>query len=277
MNICVTTWGSGSEALASAVGGVITSFGVGGGSSSGDLGAGDAVGYITSVGFSTNPVFRAYGVVLGSGYSGTQTVVVAQSVLCTYAEVGAGQTTIPFGEIDYDVIAGAGQTTIPFGEIEYEIVVGAGQGTVPSTTSGLLYIINPTNGAVSTHSATPTHICAHDGELYGSSGTALVRFDGEPASGYVVFGEIEFDSDRLSNVHELAVNYDGDDDVSATVVYGDTEFGPYESVMSDRRFKASKSSTAYSRTPQIRVQWPAGVERIDRVDVYTTPHPRRRS
>jgi hypothetical protein len=257
MSICVTTWGSGE--LASAVGGVVTSFGVGGGSSSGDIDAGDAVGYITSLGFSTNPVFRAYGVVLGSGYSGTQTVVVAQSVLCTYAE------------------AGAGQTTIPFGEIEYEVVVGAGQGTVPPTTSGLLYIINPTNGAVSTHSATPTHICAHNGELYGSSGTALVRFDGEPASGYVVFGEIEFDSDRLSNVHELAVNYDGNDDISATIAYGDTEFGPYESVMSDRRFKASKSSTAYSRTPQIRVQWPAGVERIDRVDVYTTPHPRRRS
>jgi hypothetical protein len=140
-----------------------------------------------------------------------------------------------------------------------------------------MYIINPRNGAVSTHSATPTHVCTHNGVLYGASDNELLSFDGEPASGYVVFGEIEFDSDRLTNIHELAVQYDGTSPITATISYGGTEFGPYESTMTDRRFKAARNSTAYGRTPQIKIQWSDGIDRINRVDVYTTPHPRRRS
>jgi len=55
-----------------------------------------------------------------------------------------------------------------------------------------LYIINPSNGAVSTHSATPTHICAHDGELYGSAGTALVSFDGAALVPTLQTGKLQF-------------------------------------------------------------------------------------
>ena len=141
----------------------------------------------------------------------------------------------------------------------------------------MIYTINPTNGAVSTHTAEPSHLVEHGGVLYGSSGTDLVSFDGAAAAGYVITGAVEFDNDRLSNVHGLAVNYEGAAGVSATVIYDGAEFGPYESVMSDRRFKASKNFAAYSRSPQIKIQWSAGVDRISQAVVYTTPHPRRRS
>lgn len=139
-----------------------------------------------------------------------------------------------------------------------------------------MYLINTKNGAVSIIDTTATHIVAKDGVLYASSGDTLLRFTGSPASGYAVTGKLEFDSDRLTNVHELAANYGGAA-VSATVIYDGVEFGPYESVMSDRRFKASRNSTAYSRAPQIRIDWPAGTNIIDGIDIYTTPHPRRRS
>lgn len=139
-----------------------------------------------------------------------------------------------------------------------------------------MYIINPATGAVSTSTSAPTHVFSYDGVLYASDGESLLAFTGSPASGYVVTGEIEFDSDRLTNIHELAANYSGTT-VSATIIYDGVEFGPYESEMSDRRFKASRNSAAYSRTPQIRIDWPAGTNIIDGIDIYTTPHPRRRS
>ena len=134
-----------------------------------------------------------------------------------------------------------------------------------------------TPNAVTTHDATPLHICSHNGVLYGSSGSRLLSFDGETASGYAITGEIEFDSDRLSNVNELAVNYDGDDGVSVTILYDGVEFGPYDAVMSDRRFKASRSLSAFSRAPQLKIEWSSGVKSMDKITVYTNPHPRRRS
>lgn len=40
----------------------------------------------------------------------------------------------------------------------------------------MMYILNPRNGAVSTHSATPTHLVEHNGVLYGAAGESLVGF-----------------------------------------------------------------------------------------------------
>jgi hypothetical protein len=198
---------------------------------------------------------------------------------------GAGDVRvyISTGAASLAMLAGATQHSAQIGTAASELRLQLGryniqyaQDDLPRA-SDVLYVINTANLAVSTHPAEPTYIAVHDGVLYGASGANLLSFSGEPASGYVITGEIEFDSDRLTNIHELAANYSGISNISATVIYDGAEFGPYESVMSDRRFKASRNAAAYSRSPQIRIEWSAGVDQIDGIDIYTTPHPRRRS
>jgi hypothetical protein len=55
----------------------------------------------------------------------------------------------------------------------------------------MIYIINPTNNAISTHSATATNLCAHEGVLYGS-GDGLVSFDGAELTPVLQTGKLQF-------------------------------------------------------------------------------------
>jgi hypothetical protein len=57
---------------------------------------------------------------------------------------------------------------------------------------GTLYLMNETTLAVSTHEATPTHVVAHGGVLYGSSGENLVSFDGDQLIPTVQTGKLQF-------------------------------------------------------------------------------------
>ena len=52
-----------------------------------------------------------------------------------------------------------------------------------------MFIINPKTGAVSTHTATPSHVCEHGGVLYGG-GDALVSFDDDPGDLTVTTGRL---------------------------------------------------------------------------------------
>jgi len=141
----------------------------------------------------------------------------------------------------------------------------------------MMYVINPNNGAVSTHSANPSHIVEHEGVLYGSVNDTLVSFDGPTTGGHVKTGRVEYDSDRLSNIREVAVNYESTEPLTVDIIYGDAPFGPYSTVMSDRRVKTSRAESAYARTPSVTISWTTDEVKIERATIYTTPHPRRRS
>jgi hypothetical protein len=136
--------------------------------------------------------------------------------------------------------------------------------------------MNLSNAAISQLSQPASYIAVHDNTLYAANGGELYKFDGEAASGYIETGEIEYDDDRLTNVYETAVNYQSDGSLEVSIIYDGVEFGPYSTALSDRRVKASRSEAAYARSPRIKVAWPEGTERLDRVTVYTNPHPRRR-
>lgn len=64
----------------------------------------------------------------------------------------------------------------------------------------MMYVINPSNGAVSTHSATTTAIVEHDGALYGASGVSLYGFTGAPTGFTLTTGALGFGTNRRKGI-----------------------------------------------------------------------------
>lgn len=63
-----------------------------------------------------------------------------------------------------------------------------------------MFIVNPHTNAVSTHSATPTHVFAHEGVLFGAAGDELLSFDAESTKVTIETGDLLFDSSATKNV-----------------------------------------------------------------------------
>ena len=70
-----------------------------------------------------------------------------------------------------------------------------------------MYLINTTNGAVSTISTSVTHIVAKDGVLYGSAGTDLVSFTDDALTPTVTTGLLQFDSGK-SKIRRVVLGVD---------------------------------------------------------------------
>ena len=122
-----------------------------------------------------------------------------------------------------------------------------------------MLIINPKTGAVSTHTATPSHVCEHGGVLYGG-GDEFVSFDGDTLLPTLQTGAMSFGS--KSKLRKVTLGVDAG---ASTVVHSvdGTAFPQTARDTTDTDVEHSTNRAYEARDHQLTVTFTGALRYVD--------------
>lgn len=144
-----------------------------------------------------------------------------------------------------------------------------------------MIFLNPRTNAVSTHPQQATHVMSHDGVLYGSNGTELVRLTGDPAPMTMTTGSLDFGTIQLKSIPSAKVSANPAGEMTMTVVaeaHGKSRsLGPFKVATAagetEREYFVRLGSRHCGNRYSLAVNAPAGAE-ISYIELDVSPRRR---